>query len=118
VATRGLARRVQARSVHSVSGSTFAFLSSIALLITVSGAAAAAPATGWAISRTPNPSGFNYVYAVGGSAASDVWLGGGGPTGAFSEHFDGTRWTTTPMDTLGSAEADVEAFADIAPNDV
>jgi hypothetical protein len=51
------------------------------------------------------------ILAMGGTSANDLWAGGG--SGGIS-HFDGRKWSNTPVDTGGQ----INAITAIAANDV
>jgi len=79
--------------------------------------------TSWGIVPSPNVGpNANYLYAVAGDAANDVWAAGvhtsaSGRTFTMIEHWDGTSWSVVPSPSLGTGNNVLSGVAAITPTD-
>ena len=65
---------------------------------------------------TPNTSLNNFLFAISGDSANDIWAVGTHAPGTIGLHFDGSTWTDVPMAL--SNVADMSGVSVLAPNDV
>jgi len=65
---------------------------------------------------TPNTSINNFLFAIAGDSANDIWAVGTHAPGTIGLHFDGTTWTDVRMAL--SNTADMTGVSVLAPNDV
>jgi hypothetical protein len=78
--------------------------------------------TSWTIVSSPSPTDFNFMNAVAGISANDVWAVGDyennkGIYKTLTEHWDGTSWSIIPSPSRGDFDS-LQSLAAISANNV